>query len=449
MKKVIYLFLLFLISECLALYPVLAQEKQDSWRWLVQDLQNRVISGSLGQDFQISFQNRPYEQYTKEELMIYTLGADGTAIVQMGDQAVESKILPGELLWFCKSLLEYKLADLEKDEPPTEGCASYSIVLHSGQLKKGVYLYKSKNDKNREVLWQYLFRFGQVLFERVGFRDKNEPILPVCKGIVSTQKIDSDNDGLIDWLRVDVGFYNFRAGDFIIDFSGYSQDVFLSQGNFNKEFFLNAYLLQSENESLKNFFKMGIDAKEGSSTGPYIMDMGLDTYRYKKENLRSAPNIVFKGDQWRRFRVNSKQTVVLEIKKGQSPSDKAFGWFCLSEILPDGTVKLWGRQSSESVLGKEDLSLVFWGCLSSYLHLYATDVKGALFEIGWRIPDKESLERRIRNFQEIVVSDNYHGDVETIKRSLEFDEKCKEDLKAQHELEIAISYCLPPAEKID
>jgi hypothetical protein len=429
--------------ECLTLFPVLAEEDQNSWRFLVKSMHTRIVNGSLGQDFKISFQNRPFQKYTKEELMIYTLGGDGTAIVQMGNQVKELKIFPEELLWLCKTLLEYNLAGLAEDETPTEAGASYSIVLRCGESKKGIYLYKSRNDKNREVIWQYLFRFGRVLSERVGFRDKNEPILPVCKGIVSEQQIDSNNDGLIDWLRVNVEFYNFRAGDFIIDFSGYSQDIFLVQGNSNREFFLNTYLLQSESENLKNFFKMGIDSKEGSLSGPYIMDMGLDSYRNNKENLRSTADLVFKGNEKWRFKVNLNQTVALEIKKGESASDKAIGWFCVSGILADGTVKIWGRQLSEFVLGKEDLPLVFWGCISSFLHLCETDANSAIFEIGWRVPDKESLERRIRNFQEIIVSDNYHGDVQTIKTSLESDEKCKKDLQMQHELEVNISYCLP------
>jgi len=447
MKKRIY-FLFFLILECSALYPLWAKAEESSWRSLVQEMQTRIVAGSLGRDFKISFYNRPYQEYTEEELMIYTLGGDGTAIIQMGNQLKKLKMSTEELLLFCKSLLDYKLADFAENEPRSEGSASYSIVLRTKESKKGIYLYKARNDKDREVIWQYMFRFGQLLLERAGLRDKNEPILPVCKGIVSQQEIDSDNDGLIDWLRVNVEFYNFRAGDFIIDFSGYTQNIFFSQGNSSKEFFLNTYLLQSENKNLKGFFRMGIDSKEGSSTGPYIMDMGLSSYGYKKKNLRAAADIVFKGSDTRRFKVKLNQTVVLEIKKGKSGDDRVLGWFYVSGILPDGTVRLVGKQYSEFVLGREDFPLVSLGCISSYLRLCQTDADSVIFEITWRIPDKEMLERRISHFIETAVSDNYRGDKETFKSSLESDEKCREDLETLHELEIDISYCVPPVQKI-
>jgi len=447
MKKTIYL-LFLLILECSALYPAWANEKDSSWNSAVQEMKNRIITGSLGRDFKISFYNRPYQEYTEEELMIYTLSGNGTAIIQMGNRLKELKISPEELFWFCKSLLDYKLADFAENEARIEGSASYSIIIGTSESKKGICLYKARNDTNREVVWQYMFRFGQLLLERAGLRDKNESILPVCKGIVSRQEIDSDNDGLIDWLRVNVGFYNFRAGDFIIDFSGYTQNIFLSQGNSSKEFFLNTYLLQGENKNLKDFFKMRIDSKKGSSTGLYIMDMGLSSYGYKKKNLRAAADIVFKGSDTRHFKVKLNQTVVLEIKKGESGDDGAFGWFCVSGILPDGTVRLVGKQYSEFVLGREDFPLVFLGCISSYLRLYQTNADNVIFEIIWRVPDKEILERRITHFIETAVSDNYRGDKEAFKASLESDEKCRKDLETQHELEIDISYCIPPVQRI-
>jgi hypothetical protein len=449
MKKLLNL-VLVLILECLILYQVGASQEGGGWRTLVKEMQTRLESGALARDFRLSFNNHPQGKYAEEELLAYTLRGDGTAIIQMNNKVKVVKILPSEIIWLCKTIMGYKLEDLPENEPRASNSSSFAIVFRNMKSVGGVRLCNSQNDKNRQIIWQYLFRFGQILLDKTGLRDRNKPILPVCKGIIGCQEIDSDNDGRIDWLRLDVGFYSFSCADFIIDFSGYTQNIFFAQGNSSKEFFLNTYLLQSDWKNTRGFLKMGIDSKTAASaTAPYIMDIGLDFYSYRnRKNFRTIPDLVFKGNGIWKFKVKLNQTVALEIKKGQSPKDKALGWFYVSEIMPD-CVNLVARQYSKFTLGTEDFNLASWDCISAFLRLAQKDASSAIFEIGWNIPDKEGLDRRIRNFKEIIMSDSYRGNTESIKSSLDFHEKCNRELQELGDLEININYCLPPVEKIE
>jgi hypothetical protein len=447
MKKLLYL-LFFSISIFCILYPAQAEPRDDPWRMMANKMQAGLESGSLGRDFRLSFNNHPFGRYNEEELMAYTLRGDGTVIIQMHDKLKVFKVLPAELFWLCKVLLEYDLANLPQDEQKASNSASFAIVLRNGSSASGVRFYNSQNDRKREIIWQYLFRFGQLLLTKAGLRQIGEPVLPVCKGITSVQEIDSDNDGLIDWLRLDVSFYSFTSGEFIIDFSGYTEDIFFAQGNSTKEFFLNAYFVQGNWKDTKGFLKMGIDSKAAANaTGPYIMDIGLGSYPFaNKNNFRPTPNLVFKGAAAGKFSMHLKQTAVLEIKKGELPSERAFGWFCLAEILPDGT-ELLARQSSRFTLGKEDYTLASWDCLSADLHLSQSQTESAIFEVGWNIPDKNALQRRIDNFRETMASASYRGNTESIKSSLESHEKCRSELEKIGDLEVKINYCQPPLEK--
>jgi len=93
------------------------------------------------------------------------------------------------------------------DLPDTEEClvmdaTIYFLTLRVGDIEKRIYLYCHDEDETRVILWQYLFRFGQTLLEKAGLRNSQQPILPIWKGISKEEKIDSDQDGLIDWLHV-------------------------------------------------------------------------------------------------------------------------------------------------------------------------------------------------------------------------------------------------------
>lgn len=446
MNKLKYL-LVFLLLNLLIFERVCAKEETISWRSLVQQIQAQIENGSLGKDFRFYFQNIPYRSYTEEELMVYVIKSDGKVFAQMGNQVRTTRISPNELIWLCKFLLEYGLAGLPENEPRAEGSAAYSIILRSNNAAKGIRLYNSRNDKNREIIRQYLFRFGQLLFEEVRFRDKTETLLPVCKGITKEEELDTDGDGVIDWLRLYIGFYNFKSADFVIDFLGNKQNIFLPPGNTDKEFLLNTYLLRRNRQDLKNFFKFKIDSKIGSSTGPYVMDIVIDSHKYKKSNFRISPDIVFKGAGKWRFKANLNQAVVLEIKKNRPQPYEDFLWFYITAISPQG-VSLDGRFNLNLKLEAEATPLVFFGCMANFLRLNKIDNSSAIFEISWRVPDIDRLEQRIGQYKEMLQSGKFYDKEDKFRLSLEYDEQCKQDLATLDDLEIGVIYCAPPVGRI-
>lgn len=302
--------------------------------------------------------------------------------------------------------------------------------------------------KNRQIIWQYLFRFGQFLFEEVRFRDKTETLLPVCKGIIKEEELDTNADGVIDWLRLNIGFYNFKSGDFVIDFLGNKENIFLPPGNTAKEFLLNTYLLRRDRQDLKKFFRFKIDSKLGSSTGPYVMDRLIDSHKYRKSNFRSSPDFVFKGAGKWRFKVNLNQVVALEIKKNSLEPYGDFIWFYIAEISPRGAT-LDGSLDSTLELEAEASPLVFLGCLVNLLRLNTIDSRSAIFEISWRVPDIHRFEQRIGQYKEMLENGRFYGNEDKFKLSLEHDEQCKQELTSLDDLEIGIIYCSPPVEKIE
>ncbi|MCX5708849.1 MAG: hypothetical protein NTY14_07795 [Candidatus Omnitrophica bacterium] len=64
--------------------------------------------------------------------------------------------------------------------------------------------------------------------------------------------------------------------------------------------------------------------------------------------------------------------------------------------------------------------------------------------MGWNIPESEAIQKKIEYFQEILSQDNYQGDKETAKSSLNFCQECLELLDGLEELKINVIYTSPP-----
>ncbi|MCX5708850.1 MAG: hypothetical protein NTY14_07800 [Candidatus Omnitrophica bacterium] len=221
----------------------------------MEKLQKKVNSGSLGNDVSITFQNTPYKKYMEDELMAYTFRSDGEVIIQMNNQVKEIKVPDNELLWLARFLIEHRLGDFPEKEPQLSDSASFAIIVKVGSARKGIWLYNKGNDQNREVAWQYMLHLGQIFLENSGLRDKSQPLLPVCEGINRFEELDSNNDGVVDWLRLKIGFHAFRSGQYTFDFSGVRHSVFLPQGRSEKDFFLNTYLLHPETGVNKEYLR--------------------------------------------------------------------------------------------------------------------------------------------------------------------------------------------------
>jgi hypothetical protein len=444
MRKIFFCAFFLSVLELLFINPTFPAKENNPWKLLVRQIQDRLDSGSLGQDLRITFKNFPYEVFTKEELMSYTIRADGKVIVQKDDENRVLRISPSEFIWIFKFLTECNIGDLPLSEPVLNDSASFAILLQAGNFKKAARLYKLNNNKDREVIWQYLFRLGQIFFESAGFRDKNDPVLAVCKGIIKEEEIDSDSDGFIDWLRLWVGFYSFKAGDVVIDFLGRKQNLFLSQGNCEKEFFINTYLFSLDRSKLRGFFDLKIDSVDGNPTGPFKMDMGFDGPRYKKDSYRTKPNIVLKNSGKWEFNMNLNQAVVIEIKKGKPVDYEDLWWFNAAEILAK-ELRLEGREDLILRLNDEAVSLGFSGCTSSFLRLRDLSLGNALLEIGWKLPDGEHLQKRIGLFKELIARNSQWPERHNYQKSLEVLQDCDKELQASGEMEIDITYCIPPA----
>ncbi len=429
------IFQLFLSAVCFAQAP-------SSWPGIVYKLQKRVALGNLGDDVSITFQNSPYKKYMEDELMAYTFRSDGEVIVQMNDQVKTIKVPPEELLWLARFLTEHKVEDFPEKEPKLEDSASFAIIIKVGSSRKGIWLYNKGNDKNRDVVWQYLFYRGQTLLETSGLRDKNQAIFPVCEGVKRLDEMDINNDGIVEWLRLKIGFHVFKAGQYTFDFSGVRHSVFLSQGRIERDFFLNTYLLQPETGLNREYLTLGIDSQPPCPIGPFRMDLGLELKNYPGKNFRTSPDFVFAGPQKGEFSLRLRQSVIVEVKKNQIESGNRLLRFTLSEINPEG-VRLTGKDEPVFLAREGNIPLADFGCLSGIFGLSLIDPGTATFQVSWNIPEQEMIQKKIEYFQEILLQDDYQGDKESARSSLDFCQECLGQLGGLEELQINVIYTTP------
>ncbi|MCK9594547.1 MAG: hypothetical protein PHH68_04820 [Candidatus Omnitrophica bacterium] len=441
------------LRRCLLLLLVLgiagspaarAETAQLSWKVLSQKLQSRVDKGLLGNDVRVSFQNCPLGDYKAEELMAYTMRGDGWVVIQMRNKVKELKVSPAELIWLSKFLLEHNLGDFPEQESPADNSASYGIIISIEGHRKSIQLYNLLNDVDREIVWQYLFRLGQLILTEVGLRDKAEPLLPVCKGVVGYTEIDSNNDRRAEWLRLELGFYSFKPGDYTVNFGGYRQNIFLSQGNSIREFALNTYLLSSPDLQLKEYLQFAINSPGDDPLKPYKMDLGLDSYLYKLNVSRLQPDLFFKGSGRHSFRLGLDQTVFLGVKRNDAYPDEVIHRFSISGIAP-GEVRLGPGEGEGQTIKVDDneITLDFYGCISSALRLKAIEGNYAVFETGWNIPDKDLLKEKISDYRDYIASGKFKDNEESLKFSIGYYEECLGDLRTLDDLAVRVIYSQP------
>jgi len=441
--------LFFLILGLIGCPAPRAQAGELSWKTLAQRLQARLDKGALGNDVRVSFQNCPLGEYEAEELMAYTIRGDGWVIIQMHNKVRELKVAPAELLWLSKFLLEHDLGNFPEQESPADNSASYGIILSIDGYHKGIQLYNSLNDINREIVWQYLFRMGQLILTEVGFRDKAKPLLPVCKGIIGHTEIDSNDDGKFEWLRLELGFYSFKPGDYIVNFGGYKQNIFLSQGNSIREFPLNLYLLSIPDFQSKDYLQFSINSPGLDPLKPYKMDLGLDSSIYKLNTSRLHPDLYFKGSGGHSFKLGLNQTVLLGVKRNDDSPEEVIHRFSVSRIAP-GEVTLGPGEGEGQVIKTDDNPIIldFYGCISSTLRLKAVEGNEAVFEAGWNIPDKEELREKIGDYKDYIASGKFKGNEGSLKFSIGYYEECLGDLRTLDDLAVKVIYCQPSNEEM-
>jgi hypothetical protein len=431
-----------IMLQLVFLTPALA-EPSSSWPQLVEKLQKKLNAGSLGGDVSISFQNAPYKKYMEDELLAYTFRSDGEVIIQMGDQVKEIKVPDNELLWLAKFLTEHKLGEFPDKEAQLAESGSFAIILKVGNSRKGIWLYNKGNDRNREVAWQYMLHLGQTFLETAGLRDKSQPLLPVCEGINRFEELDNNNDGLVDWLRLKIGFHAFRPGQYTFDFSGVRHSVFLPQGRSEKDFFLNTYLLQPKTSVNKEYLFFVIDSQPPCPIGPYRMDLGLNSNNYPGKKFRTLPDFVFAGPENNKFTLRLHQSAIVEVEKSPAEPASKLLRFTLSELTPEGA-RLIGKDEPVFLTKDETIHLDDFGCISSIFSLGSIDAGSASFEVGWSIPESEAIQKKIEYFREILTKDDYSGDKESAKSSLDFCQECLELLGGLDELKINVIYTSPP-----
>jgi hypothetical protein len=413
------------------------------WRTLVLDFKQRLAKSSGDKDIKISFLNTPYGKHIVEDLMAYTLSGDGTVTVQMHDTMKKIAISPEELYWMGQFLLEHHLEDLPELDPDDPESAEFRISLRVDGRKKTLRLYNSHNNKDREIIWQYLYSFGLRLLQTAGLSDQNKVIMPVCQGVTGIQEIDTDSDGLIDWLKLRLEFYAFKSGDFTVGFCGRKTNIFLAQGNTVHYVYINTYLIKSADISLHDYSKITIDTKPPNPKGPYILDLKIDPAGYAaRSDLRATPDFFSEGADPVSFEARLNQEVILEMTRSGQAKDRAVIRFTIKEVQPDRVV-IGNDTESIVVTARDPFFLHDIECMGCILSFIKSDGGTAMLEVGWVIPDKAVIENKIRYFNEAFASDNYSGDKEQVRASLETALSCKEAIESAHDLQVGIIYTSP------
>ena len=414
-----------------------------SWVALVQKFQQRLEKNTADKDVRLSFLNTPYGKHCVEDLMAYTLSGDGTMTIQMHDQIRTIKISPEELYWMGDFLLQHRLADLPDKEPDVRDSAEFRVSLRVDGMKKTLRLYNSRNDKNREIMWEYFHSFGLRLLQTAGFTDLNKPIMPVCRGVTEIRELDTDSDGLIDWLKLKIEFISFKSGDFTLGFGGRKANIFLPQGNTVRYEYINTYFIGSKDFGLSDYSKLQLDTKPPNFKGPYVMDLDLDKAGYAdRVNFRKTPDLCGRGIDPLLFEARINQEIILEMERLGSPADRDVIRFFVKDVQPDRVI-IGNDTESIEVSAKDPFFLHDIECIGCILTLVKTYGSTAVFEVKWIIPDKELIESKIRHFNEAFASDNFHGDKEQARLSLDNALSCKEVTENTQDLQVNVIYTAP------
>jgi hypothetical protein len=419
------------------------QRETVSWQALVQKLQQRIEKHTAGKDVRISFLNTPYGKYCVEDLMAYTLSGDGAVTIQMHDTMKQITVPPEELYWLGQFLLEQHLADLPEKEPEVSDSAEFRVSVRVESQKRTLRLYNTRNNKDREIIWQYLYSFGLRLLQAAGLLDQNKTFMPVCRGVTEIRELDTNTDGLIDWLKLKIEFTAFKSGDFTLSFGGRTTTIFLAQGNTAQYAYINTYLMQEKDLGLFDYSRLRLDTKPPNPKGPYVMDLKTDTAGYLQRNdLRKTPDLSSKDAEPLRFEARLNQEVILEMTRAGSPADRGVLRFFVKDVQP-GRAIIGNDTESITVTAKDPFFLHDIECIGCILTLVKTEGSIAVFEIRWIVPDKEVIASKIQHFNEAFASDNFHGDKEQARQSLDSALSCKEAIENTDDLQVNVVYTTP------
>jgi hypothetical protein len=423
--------------------PARSRQEFIPWRSLAQSLLGRIEARKLDKNVKISFLNTPYSKYVPEDLMAYTISGDGAVTIQMRDTLKEINVPPEELYWLSQFLLDHHLEDFPDTEPDVRDSAEFRVTLGIDEKRKTLRLYNSRNDNDREIVWQYMYSYGLRLLQAAGLTDQNKAIMPICKGITEIRELDTDDDGLVDWLKFRIEFISFKSGDFTLGFGGRKKALFLPQGNTVYYAYVNAYLAHCNDPAMYNYAQVSIDTKPPSSKGPYRMNLNVDTARYAaRRDLRATPDISISGGESLSFEASLNQEVMLEITRAGSSDDRCVIRFVIKEVLPDRVV-IGDDAESIDVTALDSFFLHDIECMGCVLTFVKSSGSIATLEAGWIGPDKAAIESKIQYFNEAFASDNYHGDKEQARASLDSALSCKEAIENMQDLRINVVYLSP------
>jgi hypothetical protein len=134
--------------------------------------------------------------------------------------------------------------------------------------------------------------------------------------------------------------------------------------------------------------------------------------------------------------------VIVEVKKSSTEPGNKLLRFTFSELSSEGA-RLIGKDDPVFLTGDEKIPLVDFGCISSLFCLGSSVSGKATFEVSWNIPESEAVQKKIEYFQDVLSKDDYPGDKETAKSSLDFCQECLDILSGLDELKINVIYTSP------
>jgi len=243
--------------------------------------------------------------------------------------------------------------------------------------------------------------------------------------------------------RVYIEFYAFKPGSFSVgSYPGGEQKISFLKGDTQKEFFINGYELRHW-ERDKPRGSLVISSHYGSDEKTEVIEAPLWSGKYKPEEFRITPDLIFRNMGKLKFRVYLGQTVFIRMKSSAPLKNEAFQWFSLEEIFPEKV-----QLNNEVIkLGERNGSSYGW-YLNTPLTLLETKADSAVFEIGWEYKQDEWAEMK-QIYKSMLDSGEYKGTKKEseIRESLKDIENFEKKLKLA-ELEMAVTYSKPPVEKI-
>jgi hypothetical protein len=361
----------------------------------------------------------------------------------MHDTLKRISISPEELNWMGQFLFEHCLEDLPDQEADDPESAEFRISLRVDDRKKTLRLYNSRNNNDREIIWQYLYSFGLRLLQTAGLSDQNNAIMPVCLGVAGIQELDTDNDGLIDWLKLKVEFYAFKSGDFTLGFCGRKTKLFLAQGKTAHYLYINAYLIKNTESALYDYSRITINTTPRHPKGPYAYDLNIDQGGYAgRGDMRMTPDVSVRGAGPVSFEARLNQEIIIEMTRAGQEADRAVIRFTVKDIQPQSVI-IGNESESIAVTSRDPLFLHDIECMGCVLSLVKSEGGAAVFEAGWIVPDRAVIENKIEYFNEACASENYLGDKDQARLSLDTALACKEAIDQVHDLQVNIIYTSP------